>query len=1198
MAIGNDPYLEIPLKGVHLIEASAGTGKTFVLTTIVLRLIVERNLPVRQILVVTYTDAATNELRRRIRDRCLLALRILSQPNSFNEKTSPESSLTISLLQAHLRRTNEPAKTVLSRLQLACTEMDLASIYTIHGFCAKILREHMLDSALTSGSFTLVENSFSLYQKIAQDLWRSLSHQPDLAPYLHRLWKQGPEALERDIQALLRASSILPSISLSRPSPHEHVRSARRHLINAFNHHSLQFKADLYDAITTKKLDNRVYSKDWVDKTWRLLSTVFLLDSDDGLLLSSLSKLKNTNLLQRTKKGQKPISCPFDQEIGIYLSALNDLQRWDDAAEIQCLRTVQLHARQLLIRLKRQSNFLTFDDLIDQVDKTLTQDKGHSLIAILRRQFIVALVDEFQDTDSRQWSIFNHLYGHNKRSITDHEDPALFLIGDPKQAIYGFRGGDVQTYLTAAKNAQKAPPLTHNFRSRPSLINVINQLYQDSGDHVFQQSGIHYQTVYPGNVRQDSDLIRHGKIAPALTLWHAPPPENTQSGRYLVQDSLELCTHACAQEIYQWLKDSQLQQAHILSRPVQPQDIAVIVRNHDQAACIQHCLMQLGIPATSAGKQNLFQTREAREGLTLLLAVLHHSDDGHLRAALATDLIGLQAEKIDDLVIHDSAYQYWHTQLMKWRTLVLTIGPYALFESLCTQHADRLLGWVDGERRISNYLQLGEHLQAKYPSIGSLQGLVNWLEEMLTDSSAQNSTHLLRLESDSACVQIMTFHKSKGLEFPLVFLPYIAIGRSFSPSHSYLLKHRDSTIELHWKTMSNDSEWQCLMDTCQQEHAAEEARLLYVGLTRAIHALWLGTGPFHQQPQTAWSALCHSRLSPAVLAQSILVKHTFEYPRLPLHRLSIHRAGALPPQHFIERAPSTFWKIYSFTQLSSRFFSQPIPVLDEDHGLYDTSITSEDETIDRFQTPNIELRFAGTRFGILFHRAMEFTDFSLWSNWQLGQAAPISTQTDFLRLIQDAGYHDFEWEEALFTLTQLVGQTLTTPLPFGQCLAEIPMNSRRSEMEFHFSLSSTSAKRFLEILQSYGMLTQQTHIGTQAYLEGMMTGVIDLIFFVNRQWFILDFKTNELAEYHTSALRGAMIAHHYEFQALIYTIAVHRWIRFHCGDTYDYRRDQGGVYYLFCRGLNINQTPSQGIYHRCFEPEFVAEIDLLLSSVS
>lgn len=1197
MAIGIDPYLAISLTGVHLIEASAGTGKTFVLTTLVLRLIVERNLPVHKLLVVTYTEAATNELRRRIRDRCLLAVRLLSQKNLFDEQASAESSLTTYLLQAHLQRTNESPETVLIRLQHACAEMDLAGIYTIHGFCAKILRENMLDSALTSGTFTLLDDASYLYQKIAQDIWRALSNQADLASHLHRLWNQGPEALARDIPALLRASSILPSISLSVPSPHERIHLARRALTDAFNHFSSQFKADLLDAITTKNLHNTVYSKDWVDKTWPLLSNAFISAKDDELVSASLFKLTNSSLAQRTKKGRTSITCPFDQEIHLFLSALNDLNIWNDYYELECVRTVQLHAHQLFKRLKRQFDILTFDDLIDQVAKALTLDNGLSLVDILRRQYTVALVDEFQDTDSRQWSIFKNLYAHNSEPSTDHGDHALFLIGDPKQAIYGFRGGDVQTYLTASKHAQQAPPLTHNFRSRPSLIHVLNQLYNDSGDHVFHQSGINYQAVHPGHLRQDSDLIRHGEIAPAVTLWQAPPPENTQIKRYLIQESLDLCTHACSIAIYQWLKDSQHKQAHILSRPIQPQDIAVIVRNHDQAARIQHCLMQLGIPATMAGKQSLFQTREAREGFTLLLAVFHHTDDSRLRAALATDLVGLVAEQIDNLVSHDSALQYWHAQLLKWRTLVLTSGPYALFEYLCTQHVDRLLGLNDGERRISNYLQFGEHLQENYLSKASLQGLINWLEDLMTDASGKNPTHLLRLESDSACVQIMTFHKSKGLEFPLVFLPYIAIGRSSIYTHSYFLNHQASTVELHWKTLANDSEWKCLMDTFQREQAAEEARLLYVGLTRAIHALWLGTGPFHQQSKTAWSVLCQSELSPAVLAQATMVKHTFEYPQLPSDRLSLHRTDTFPLQRQLKRAPFTSWKIYSFTQLSSRFTSESVPIIDTDHDLDDPAITRLDETNHRLNITNTDTRLAGSRFGIVFHRAMELTKFSLWSDWEVGQAAPLSTQAELLRLIQDTGYHDYEWEEALGTLTQLVGNTLTTQLNFGSCLAKIPNEARRSEMEFHFPLSATSANRFLEILQSYGMLTQQTHLSAQASLEGMMTGVIDLVFFINHQWFILDYKTNELADYHTCALRSAMIANHYEFQALIYTIAVHRWIRFHYGDNYDYIRDQGGVFYLFCRGLNKNQTPSQGVYHWRFEPELIDEIDLLLSSV-
>ena len=1182
MPTGNDPYLTLALRGVHLIEASAGTGKTFVLTTMVLRLIVERKLRLRQLLVVTYTDAATNELRRRIRDRCILALRLLNQPHLWHESLSAESTLTVRLLQTHLQHTDETPQSLSTRLQQACAEMDLAAIHTIHGFCARALRECALDSDQIDGSYTLLADPSLVYRQLAEDLWRDFSCDADMAAHIQSLWKRGPDAFSRDLPALLRTSSILPPLVSFPQSPHDRVLASRKAFVDAFRQHETHFKATLIDAIATKTLHNTVYTVAWVEQTWFSILTDLPLNAEDGCSVASLQKLTSASLLQRTKKGRTPVTCPFDREVSSYLMALIEQQKWHTACQLRCLQAIQKSAHTRLARLKRQHRVLTYDDLIDKMLSALTQPHAATLVHTLQSRYAAALVDEFQDTDARQWQIFQRLFATPPTFPGEHNESALFLIGDPKQAIYGFRGGDVETYLKAAENASHAPPLAHNYRSRPVLLDVINQLYCNTAEDPFHQSGIQYQFVQTGGLRQDTDLMRHGAIAPALTVWHAPPPDNDQSKFYRAPESLELCSQACAIAIYHWLKDSQDDQTSIMGRSVQPQDIAVLVRNHEQATRMQRCLMQLGIPATSAGKQRLFQTAEAQDAFTLLTAVLHSNDESWLRAALATELIGLSAASIDALRENNHD---WHAQMLKWRMFVLHNGPYALFEDVCAQQATRLLAYVDGERRISNYLQIGEHLQALYPTINTLQGYVAWLQEAMADDCGDDRTQLLRLESDSTCVQIMTFHKSKGLEFPLVFLPFIAIGRQQTYAHPYYIAKQGSSFALYWKTATDQDEWQRAMDVYHRAQQAEEARLLYVGLTRAIHAIWLATGPFYQQGKTAWSVLCSSEITRQDLSTQPASVHDFAQPVLPQSRLSLHRQQPLLSVRQSQRQLQSSWNMYSFTQLSQR-------------AGHDAFLTVENHVDVTQLKPATDQRFRGTRFGVVFHRAMEQSDFSAWSSWKPGQPAPPAAQAHLMSAIQDGGYLDQDIEDALFTLTQLVGNTLTTPLPTGDCLARLPAESCQCEMAFQFSLTAAPAKRVLDVLQIHGILTDHTQLGTENILEGMMTGVIDLVYHTNNQWFILDYKTNELDDYRPAALSNAMRAHRYELQALIYTIALHRWLQFHMGKNYDYARDHGGMYYLFCRGLNPQLYPGQGIHHQHFGIDVITTVEALFAQVS
>src|SRR5690606_37070170 len=292
---------------------------------------------------------------------------------------------------------------------------------------------------------------------------------------------------------------------------------------------------------------------------------------------------------------------------------------------VALLHRLRDDARRRLHRHKQQARVQTFDDLIDRVADALEGEQGGALAARLRAQYRIALVDEFQDTDPRQWQIFSRVFGAGS------PEPALFLIGDPKQAIYGFRGGDVETYLAACATAEKAPPLAHNFRSRPSVLESIQALYaQAQAAHEDSQGSIAlplidariaFHPVRPGGAGEDAEYQRGGTPAPALTLWRAPEPTETDgkgnpkphSSPY----SRELATRACVAAIHGVLSDARAGRASIKDKPVRPGDIAVLVRKHSEAVMIRDALAAVGIPAVAAGKQSLFATPEARELHTL-----------------------------------------------------------------------------------------------------------------------------------------------------------------------------------------------------------------------------------------------------------------------------------------------------------------------------------------------------------------------------------------------------------------------------------------------------------------------------------------------------------------------------------------------------------------------------------------------------
>ena len=507
-APARDPWLDLPLDGVRLVEASAGTGKTFTLATLVTRLVVERDLRVGQVLAVTFTEAATQELRRRIRDRLMLALALLDAPDG-DDTGNAEAALTRDILLAHRARSDESPAALRRRLRQAAMDIDLAAIFTIHGFCARVLREHALESGQGFDPPELLGNDRGLREELAADLWRAHGRDAAGADDLAELWKGGPSMLAADLGALMREPVLVPPEAPLPTDPMPAVLAAGHALADGFRDHGQAFLAVLLDALERKVLHGGSYKAVWLQSLWTALAGWCEGGDYTKPLDEKLARLTPQALQGKTNKahvGNTPES-PLCALIDTYLQAASECEAWRVRRRIALLHRIRDDARERLAMLKRQRRLQTYDDLIDGVadalaGSTLDGGSGDALASSLRAQYAVALVDEFQDTDARQWQIFDRVFGSGSNKL-DGSGPALFLVGDPKQAIYGFRGGDVHTYLAAGDNADAAPPLVHNFRSRPSVLAAIDALYKLAGDLAFIVLRIMFRDFEHGGTLRD-----------------------------------------------------------------------------------------------------------------------------------------------------------------------------------------------------------------------------------------------------------------------------------------------------------------------------------------------------------------------------------------------------------------------------------------------------------------------------------------------------------------------------------------------------------------------------------------------------------------------------------------------------------------------------------------------------------------------
>ncbi|HEX5123782.1 MAG TPA: 3'-5' exonuclease, partial [Rhodanobacteraceae bacterium] len=484
-------------------------------------------------------------------------------------------------------------------------------------------------------------------------------------------------------------------------------------------------------------------------------------------------------------------------------------------------------------------------------------------------------------------------------------------------------------------------------------------------------------------------------------------------------------------------------------------------------------------------------------------------------------------------------------------------------------------------------------------------GEADWLARRIDEADDYDEAQQPRLESDAKRVRIMTLHKAKGLEFDLVFLPFagLATAEPWSSSVGLVADRVDGRRALRAKITGLDDEAYALAaERERQELLSEQLRLLYVGLTRARHAAWLyaayanpGRG---EKLVLAWLLqggkdgkvgssnaeaidTAFERLAKA--APRAIVRNTFPDLATRALQLSVDDAPASPIRE-ARRVLRRDWWVHSFSQLAREEPGTEPEAIDEQG--------AEDEPAEIALEP-VASPYVGARFGNALHAALETIDFARWRGWQ-GDAPPPDQDEALRRALGANGYVDDGIAGGLAPLTTLVSDTVNARLPEGICLAEIAPRDRRAEIEFHFSLQPVSVARLVELLHRHGVLRDRDGFGTRERIEGLMTGRIDLVYMHADRAYIVDYKSNRLADYSPEGLARAVRESEYDLQYLIYTLALHRWLAFRRAD-YDYDTHFGGVRYLFCRGLDPASDDARGVFVARPSRELIEALDALLA---
>ncbi len=1254
-----DP-LTLPLAGSRLIEASAGTGKTWTIAALYLRLVLghgaEGERPARpllpaEILVMSFTRAATRELSDRIRQRLVQAAAVFRGEQAVD----PQDSFLPPLLAAYAP--GAVREQAAWRLAMAAEAMDDAAVTTIDAWCQRTLQEHAFDSG---GGFDdeLLPDESALRAEAARDWWRqqvyglsdealALAH-AELGAAMHDV-----DGLLRRVSPLLQtpvaapaapASSLGACIAAASQQRAQALAAAKQGW--AERAETLLAELQALWARKDKPLNGnklgQAHGTRWVQAIadWARDPAADSLDLKTGW-----ERLTPEGFQAAVKPGVTLPTPPALQQIPALRDALAQLPALRPALLAQAAAGIAARLAQLKLRSGQGGFADQLQRLADALDPAQSGDAARRLRERIVAQYPAAMVDEFQDTSPVQLQVFDRLY----RLADDDRRTSLLLIGDPKQAIYGFRGADIHSYLRARQaTAGRHHALATNHRSTAALVQAVNTVFlraeQRGAPGAFgfaAHDGDNPLPFVPVAARGRSEHLAAGAAPlPAMTLCLDATPQPRAVAR-------EQFAALAAEHIVGLLNDPQagFDDPQRGFERLRPRHIAVLVRTGTEAAAVRQALRLRGVASVYlSDRDSVFNSAEAPDLLRLLQAVAAPRDPRLARAALATPLMGLSLAELRELADDDAAFDRRCETLQQLHEAWRTQGVLAMLRRAL--HAfdlpARWLAQADpaGERRLTNVLHLSELLQAASEQHEGPDALLRWLLRAMDDAAAGLSggdEPVLRLESDADLVQVITVHKSKGLEYPLVLLPFAADFRAvgaqdevvFVPGEGEGADGADSAdgVARH-AVLAPDAATRALADA---ERLREDLRLLYVALTRARHALWVGLAALHDRGRPLWLGGAAGALISGWPAQGAVaddlreqvlalaeacdaVRVTEPPPQpAPVPRTPWRARQALPPLLPAPAYSARFdrsWGITSYSSLVRDLGALPqaqagATYSDDTAGELATPLQQRlhDDDVVAPAEPGLEPgvparpvrddallapwhRFPRGAFaGNFLHGLLEW----LAGEGSLALAESPALQQALRRRCERQGW-GARADDVLAWLTQV----LATPLPpLGCTLAQLPQ--RWPEMEFWLPLARLDAARVDALCREHLLPGRPRPALAARSLHGLLLGFADLVFEQGGRYGVLDHKSNALglhdADYNAEALTRAVLHHRYDVQAALYLLALQRLLRQRLGTAYAPERHLHGATFLFLRGI---QGPQAGCLHLLPPPALLQALAAML----
>ena len=1164
-------------KRVTLLEASAGTGKTYALARIFLRLVAEEDVEVGKILTVTFTTAATEELRDRIRSLLVEAYETLIAPPGQNEEP---------VFQRLRDLDNVPVQECIRRIRLAIACFDEATISTIHGFCSRVLSENSFETKSLFES-ELNKASKDMVKEGVEEYWRAtFASANPIVSAAASIKKIKPSDMVDFFESLPRTQDYI----LGFKEKHGFQDTLER-LLGGFELLRTAWRegqGDYSDYVLTCLSRKDARAKTQLGRHVRILNQMLIHGEVSPVGIEILDEMRESKLRAKKEFWDREVPV-FAKEADCFWSVVESFSR---AVRVHCVSYLE----EKMNEWKAKRGVVFFDDLLSLTANAVKSENedGESLRTTLRDSFDAALIDEFQDTDPVQFEIFSRLFGQKGNHW-------LYLIGDPKQSIYRFRGADLEAYFNFAKkaNAQRYS-LDTNFRTVTPLVEAVNAFFEKS-DKPFLHKELSFVPVNPNrNGPADKDKMFMGGKRSAFVIreleWNKNKEPSAEEARSAIRVDM-------ANEI-----EYLLSEGTIGNCKVRPKDIAVLVRSNPDARKVWQYFRQRGLPAVVFTDVSLFDSQEAKEILWVLEGVVNARNERAIKRALGTGLLGMTSKD----------FQYWHDNpgewdewvglfrecQESWRTKGVYVALHQLFRE--TNAIPKNLRRPDGERRVTNFLHLAEVLhRAMSNNPLSPSSLLSWFRSRIEQSDTSDEEYQLRLESQSESIRIVTVHKSKGLEYPIVFLP----GLSFTSGgyrDDFKYHREDGKLVVDLEKTATDT----AKAKGSQEEEEEDARVLYVALTRSASRCYV----YHAPVKISSNARVPAQVR---MMRSWLSEENATHPEGNSLANQVSRwvdalggraefnfftANQDKRSHFVNDQSvrlkpfdlqAEIWDekrkvqgakiVESFSGLSRQvgFNERDLDSTGEGQGQQEDFTGEEQQQIFKFP--------AGVNAGNFMHDVFEHLTFSDSSNWK-----------EFIAKKLDE--HQFDSNQWTPVILEMVKEVMGTELKQGFCLNHLKKSDCLEEMEFHFPVSSCMLAELSPHFPEHSKLKKYLNciamdecMGLEG--DGYLKGLVDLTFRKGGKYYILDWKSNKLGggskAFNEDVIEREMLTHHYILQYHIYTVALHRFLQSRMTE-YNYERDFGGVYYLFVRGMK--KGTNRGIFYDLPDLETIQVLEKFLVS--